>query len=71
MFDVFGFYKFKKLTSLKKNKVLLQKVPIFMSMNESEINIISENCKRVHYNSNDVIIKQDVIIKIEIKSNLV
>ena len=24
MFDVFGFYKFKKLTSLKKNKVLLQ-----------------------------------------------
>lgn len=42
-----------------KNKVLLQKVPIFMSMNESEINIISENCKRVHFNSNDVIIKQD------------
>ena len=24
MFDVFGFYKFKKLNSLKKNKVLLQ-----------------------------------------------
>ena len=24
MFDVFGFYKFKKLTSLKKNRVLLQ-----------------------------------------------
>ena len=24
MFDVFGFYKFKKLTSLKKHKVLLQ-----------------------------------------------
>ena len=24
MFDVFGFYKFKKLTSLKKNKILLQ-----------------------------------------------
>ena len=24
MFDVFGFYKFKKLTSLKKNKALLQ-----------------------------------------------
>ena len=24
MFDVFGFYKFKKITSLKKNKVLLQ-----------------------------------------------
>ena len=24
MFNVFGFYKFKKLTSLKKNKVLLQ-----------------------------------------------
>ena len=24
MFEVFGFYKFKKLTSLKKNKILLQ-----------------------------------------------
>ncbi|MDA9105630.1 hypothetical protein N9J78_03535, partial [Candidatus Pelagibacter sp.] len=24
MFNIFGFYKFKKLTSLKKNKVLLQ-----------------------------------------------
>ena len=24
MFNVFGFYKFKKLTSLKKNKILLQ-----------------------------------------------
>ena len=24
MFEIFGFYKFKKLTSLKKNKVLLQ-----------------------------------------------
>ena len=24
MFEVFGFYKFKKLRSLKKNKVLLQ-----------------------------------------------
>jgi UPF0176 protein len=24
MFDIFGFYKFKKLTSLKKNKILLQ-----------------------------------------------
>ena len=24
MFDVFGFYKFKKIKSLKKNKVLLQ-----------------------------------------------
>ena len=24
MFEVFGFYKFKKLISLKKNKVLLQ-----------------------------------------------
>ena len=24
MFDVFGFYKFKKLTSLKRNKILLQ-----------------------------------------------
>ena len=24
MFDVFGFYKFKKLNSLKKNKVILQ-----------------------------------------------
>ena len=24
MFEVFGFYKFKKVTSLKKNKVLLQ-----------------------------------------------
>ena len=24
MFEVFGFYKFKKITSLKKNKILLQ-----------------------------------------------
>ena len=28
MFEVFGFYKFKKLTSLKKNKVLLQDILI-------------------------------------------
>ena len=26
MFEVFGFYKFKKLTSLKKNKILLQDI---------------------------------------------
>ena len=26
MFEVFGFYKFRKLTSLKKNKVLLQDI---------------------------------------------
>ena len=26
MFEVFGFYKFRKLNSLKKNKVLLQDI---------------------------------------------
>ena len=28
MFEVFGFYKFIKLTSLKKNKTILQKILI-------------------------------------------
>ena len=32
MFKVFGFYKFKKLTSLKKNKVLLQDILIKRSI---------------------------------------
>lgn len=42
-----------------KNKVLLQKVPIFMSMSNEELDLISENCTRVHFNNGDVIIKQN------------
>ena len=34
MFDVFGFYKFKKLTSLKKNKVLLHEFLIKKTLEE-------------------------------------
>ena len=41
-----------------KNKVLLKKVPIFMSMNEDELTLLSESCKRVHFNNSEMIIKQ-------------
>jgi len=41
-----------------KNKVLLRKVPIFMSLNEDDLNLLSESCKRVHFNNNEMIIKQ-------------
>jgi UPF0176 protein len=40
MFDVFGFYKFKKLKSLKKNQVILKK--IFTKYNIRGILIISK-----------------------------
>jgi branched-chain amino acid transport system substrate-binding protein len=42
-----------------KNKVLLQKVPIFMSMSNEELELISKNCSRVRFNNGDVIIKQN------------
>ena len=42
-----------------KNKVLLKKVPIFMSMNEDELTLLSQSCKRVHFNNSDMIIKHD------------
>ena len=41
-----------------KNKVLLKKVPIFMSMNEDELTLLSQSCKRIHFNNSDMIIKQ-------------
>jgi potassium efflux system protein len=42
-----------------KNEVLLQKVPIFASMNHEQIRSIAENCKRVHFKTEDLIIKQN------------
>ena len=42
-----------------KNEVLLQKVPIFSSMNHEQIRSIAENCKRVHFKAADLIIKQN------------
>ena len=45
MFDVFGFYKFKKLTSLKKNKVLLQ--DFLIKKNIRDFNTYVANDKRV------------------------
>ena len=42
-----------------KNKVLLKKVPIFMSMNGEELELLAESCKRLHFNQGDSIIKQN------------
>ena len=42
-----------------KNKVLLRKVPIFMSMNDDELSLLSESCKRIHFKDGEMIIKQN------------
>ena len=42
-----------------KNKVLLKKVPIFMSMNGEELELLAESCKRLHFNQGDAIINQN------------
>ena len=41
-----------------KNKVLLNKIPIFMSLKENEIQELANNCKRVNFKSDDFIINQ-------------
>ena len=45
MFEVFGFYKFKKLISLKKNKLLIQ--DFLIKKNIREFNDYVSNDKRV------------------------
>ena len=45
MFEVFGFYKFKKLTTLKKNKILLQ--DFLVKKNIRDFNTYVSNDKRV------------------------
>ena len=57
-FETEFYGEFNPYNEAIKNKVLLQKVPIFMSMNNEEVDFISQNCSRVHFNSGDVIIKQ-------------
>ena len=42
-----------------KNKVLLRKVPIFMSMDDDELSLLSESCKRIHFKDGEMIIKQN------------
>ena len=57
-FETEFYGEFNPYNEAIKNKVLLQKVPIFMSMNSEELDFISQNCSRVHFNTGDVIIKQ-------------
>jgi len=42
-----------------KNKVLLEKVPIFMSLNNNDLEEIADNAERIHFEKNDYIIKQN------------
>ncbi len=42
-----------------KNRVLLEKVPIFMSLNEKDLEEIADNAERVHYEKDDYIIRQN------------
>ena len=42
-----------------KNKVLLEKVPIFMSLNNTDLEEIADNAERVHFEKDDYIIKQN------------
>ena len=42
-----------------KNKVLLEKIPIFMSLSDNDLEEISENAERVHFEKDDYIIKQN------------
>ncbi len=41
-----------------KNRVLLDKIPIFMSLNSEDLNEIAENAERLHFEKDDYIIKQ-------------
>ena len=58
-FDPEFYGQFNPYNESIKNKVLLQKVPIFMSMSDDELDIIANNCNRVHFNTADRIIKQN------------
>ena len=42
-----------------KNRVLLEKVPIFMSLNKNDLEEIADNAERVHYEKDDYIIRQN------------
>ena len=42
-----------------RNKVLLQKVPIFSPMSDEEIDMISENCQRILFKENEIICHQN------------
>ena len=42
-----------------KNRVLLQKIPIFMSLNSEDLDEIAENAERLHFEKDDYIIKQN------------
>jgi len=42
-----------------KNKVLLEKVPIFMSLNNNDLEEIADNAERIHFEKDDYIIKQN------------
>ncbi len=42
-----------------KNRVLLEKVPIFMSLNKKDLEEIADNAERVHYEKDDYIIRQN------------
>ena len=75
MFDVFGFYKFKKLKSLKKNKVILQKFFIKHNIRGTLIiskeglnGTISGNSKNIFFVKK--IIKSLFIIKVFDSENL-
>ena len=59
MFTILGFYKFKKIKSLKKNKVLLQNIPIFTTLSPEDLNEIAENAERLHFEKGEYIIKQN------------
>ena len=41
-----------------KNKALLERVPIFMSLKKEDIDRVANNSERIHYNANEYIIKQ-------------
>ena len=42
-----------------KNRVLLEKIPIFMSLNSNDLDEIAQNAERLHFDKDDYIIKQN------------
>ena len=51
--------KFNPYNESIKNRVLLSRIPIFMSLNDEEIENLSNECVRKTYEKDDYIIKQD------------
>ena len=51
--------KFNPYNESIKNRVLLSRIPIFMSLNDEEIENLSNKCVRKTYEKDDYIIKQD------------